>query len=234
MVSILRIYKKTSFFICALYICIVASSAQASTKILVWGDSLSAAYGIPVKKGWVNLMQEKLGDNAEIINGSISGETTQGGLTRLPAALQNHMPNLVILALGANDGLRGISPQISKRNLEQMILKSKQAGAEIALLGIKIPPNYGPAYTEKFEEQFVTLASDYQLPFIPFFLENIVGKSSNFQADQLHPNAEAQPLILETILPVLETVLEAKLNSAPEPDANENPKQTTKEELMTH
>ena len=203
-----RIYKNTSLFLGILCLSLFISSAHASTKILVWGDSLSAAYGIPVEKGWVSLLEEELGDEFEIINGSISGETTQGGLTRLPAALKTHAPDLLILELGANDGLRGIPPQVSKSNLQQMILKSKQAEAEVILFGMKIPPNYGPAYSEVFEAQFDQLAKDYQLPYIPFFLESVIGNLDYFQADQLHPTAEAQAIILESILPTLKNAFE--------------------------
>ncbi|MCL4115181.1 UNVERIFIED_CONTAM: hypothetical protein GTU68_035911 [Idotea baltica] len=176
-------------------------------KILVWGDSLSAAYGIPVEKGWVNLLQKKLGEDYEIINGSISGETTQGGLTRLPNALSTHNPDFVILELGANDGLRGIPPQVTKNNLQEMIEQSIQAKSKVMLFGMKIPPNYGVAYSEKFEAQFVDLANTYNLPFIPFFLENVIMDSDLLQADQLHPTAEAQAIILESILPPLEKAL---------------------------
>ena len=210
-------YFKKDIFLSGL-ICIglmsvlfITSVTQAKSKnmqtILVWGDSLSAAYGIPVEKGWVNLLQGKLGDDYKIINGSISGETTQGGLTRLPNALKMHNPDFVILELGANDGLRGISPQITKNNLQQMIEQSKQTQAEVLLLGMKIPPNYGVAYSEKFEAQFADLANTYNLPFIPFFLENVIENLDLLQADQLHPTAEAQPIILESILPSLKKSL---------------------------
>ena len=202
-----RLFNNTSLFIGIMFLCLLAPASYASTKILVWGDSLSASYRIPIEKGWVNLLQQKLGDKFEIINGSISGETTQGGLTRLSSALETHAPDLIVLELGANDGLRGISPQVTKNNLEQMILQSKQAKADVMLLGMKIPPNYGPAYSEKFEAQFAQLANDYKLPFIPFFLEKIIRDAKLFQADRLHPNAEAQPIILESILPTLKDAL---------------------------
>lgn len=171
--------------------------------ILVWGDSLSAAYGISIQDGWVNLLQNKLGDDIKIINGSISGETTQGGLSRLPAALKTHQPDYIILELGANDGLRGISPQITKNNLKQMIQLAQSNNARVMLLGMKIPPNFGPAYSKKFEQQFSELAKEYDLPFIPFFLEKIIGNLEFFQSDELHPTAKAQPLILDVILPKL-------------------------------
>ena len=179
------------------------TSASANQKILVWGDSLSAAYGIPKEKGWVNLMREELGDSVTITNGSISGETTRGGLTRLPKALKNIKPDLVILELGANDGLRGVSPSVTKSNLKKMIQQAQKANAKVILLGMKIPPNYGVAYSKKFESAFSELAEKYQLPFIPFFLENIVTDLKLLQEDELHPTAEAQPLLLKNVLPTV-------------------------------
>jgi acyl-CoA thioesterase-1 len=186
---------------------LVASTASASQKILVWGDSLSAAYGIPVEKGWVNLMKKELGDKFEIINGSISGETTQGGLTRLPDALKAHKPDVVLLELGANDGLRGLPPQVTKNNLKKMIEVSQKENAKVILLGMKIPPNYGQAYAEKFEGVFSNLAKEYQLPFIPFFLEGIIEKLDLLQEDELHPTAAAQPYILNKVLPTVKKQL---------------------------
>lgn len=181
-------------------------AASANQKILVWGDSLSAAYGIPVEKGWVNLMRNKFnerGKKVEINNGSISGETTQGGLTRLPRALKRVKPDVIILELGANDGLRGISPDVTKSNLDKMIKLSQKANAKVILLGMKIPPNYGVAYSQKFEQVFKGLAKQYDLPFIPFFLEKVIVDLKLLQEDELHPTAEAQPIILSSILPTV-------------------------------
>ncbi len=186
------------------------ASASANQKILVWGDSLSAAYGIPKDKGWVNLMREKLGDQFEITNGSISGETTRGGLTRLPKALKKIMPDYVILELGANDGLRGLPPNVTKSNLKKMIELAQKSNAKVILLGMKIPPNYGVAYSKKFENAFSELAKKYQLPFIPFFLDNIVTDLKLLQEDELHPTAEAQPLLLKSILPILNAEIHQK------------------------
>jgi len=183
------------------------NTANANQKILVWGDSLSAAYGIPVEKGWVNLMRKKLGDNVEITNGSISGETTQGGLTRFAKALKKATPDFVILELGANDGLRGLPPSVTKQNLTKIIEQAKKANAEVLLLGMRIPPNYGVAYSQKFEKVFSDLAKQYQLPFIPFFLDNIVTDFNLLQEDELHPAVEAQPLILANILPLVNAQL---------------------------
>ncbi len=180
---------------------------SANQKILVWGDSLSAAYGIPVKKGWVNLMRIELGEAVEISNGSISGETTQGGLTRLPKALKKVKPDIIILELGANDGLRGISPRVTKNNLNKMIRLAHAANAKVILLGMKIPPNYGLAYSQKFEQLFSDLAKKYQLPFVSFFLEKVIVDLKLLQEDELHPTSEAQPIILLSILPVVTKTL---------------------------
>lgn len=197
---------RTTYFkrvLMAVFFVFSTNTANANQKILVWGDSLSAAYGIPVEKGWVNLMRKKLGDNVEITNGSISGETTQGGLTRFTKALKKVKPDFVILELGANDGLRGLPPSVTKQNLTKIIEQAKKANAEVLLLGMRIPPNYGVAYSQKFEKVFSDLAQQYQLPFIPFFLDNIVTDVNLLQKDELHPAAEAQPLILANILPLV-------------------------------
>ncbi len=183
------------------------TSVSANQKILVWGDSLSAAYGIPKEKGWVNLMRQSLGDKVEITNGSISGETTRGGLTRLPKALKKNTPDYMILELGANDGLRGLPPSVTKNNLTKMIEKAQKVDAKVILLGMKIPPNYGIAYSNKFEAVFKELADQYELPFIPFFLESVVTDRTLLQEDELHPTSAAQPLILEKILPMVNAEL---------------------------
>ncbi len=201
------LFKKAFSYMVVLSFILIPNISNAKQKVLVWGDSLSAAYGIPVEKGWVNLMQEKLGDDIEIVNGSISGETTQGGVTRLPAALQAHNPNFVILELGANDGLRGIAPSVTKNNLKKMIEHAQQAQAKVMLLGMKIPPNYGMAYTQQFEAQYAQLAKDYNLTFIPFFLEDIVQDLALLQEDELHPTEAAQPIILEKVLTTFKSEL---------------------------
>lgn len=186
---------------------VMAAETTPPTKILVWGDSLSAAYGIPVDKGWVNLLQQKLQNNAVINNGSISGETTAGGLTRLPAALQTYQPDYVLLELGANDGLRGIKTDTMQGNLEQMIQLAQQAKAKVVLLGIKLPPNYGSAYTQKFEAVYTNLAKQYNLPLVPFLLDGIAQNWDLVQADGVHPTAAAQPMVLDNVWKVLQSVL---------------------------
>lgn len=186
---------------------VMAAETTPPTKILVWGDSLSAAYGIPVDKGWVNLLQQKLQNNVVINNGSISGETTAGGLTRLPAALQTYQPDYVLLELGANDGLRGIKTDTMQGNLEQMIQLAQQAKAKVVLLGIKLPPNYGSAYTQKFEAVYTNLAKQYNLPLVPFLLDGIAQNWDLVQADGVHPTAAAQPMVLDNVWKVLQSVL---------------------------
>ncbi len=191
-----------------------AAEPNAKPVILVWGDSLSAAYGIPVEQGWVNLLQDKLKDSHTVVNGSISGETTIGGLTRLPAALEAHQPDYVLLALGANDGLRGLATAKMQENLEHMLELSLQADAKPVLLGIKIPPNYGMRYTDRFDQVFSDLAAQYTVPLHPFFLEQVALDFELMQEDGLHPTAAAQPLILETVWTVLADALRPAAESA--------------------
>ena len=175
--------------------------------ILVWGDSLSAAYGIPVDKGWVSLLQAKYEGKYAVVNGSISGETTQGGLSRLPDALELHKPRLLVLELGANDGLRGFKPVVMQENLQAMIDLAKAKEIPVALIGIRIPLNYGFVYTQKFEQVYVDIAKANDLPFLPFLLEGVALDFDLMQADGLHPTAEAQPQVFEHVLTVLEPVI---------------------------
>ncbi|MDG4585615.1 MAG: arylesterase [Candidatus Competibacter sp.] len=189
------------------------SAARAeSPVILVLGDSLSAGYGIPVEKGWVNLLQRRLAERGfphRVVNASISGDTTSGGLSRLPAALDLHRPAIVVLELGANDGLRGQPPMAMSRNLAGMIERSQQASARVLLAEMRIPPNYGPLYAQKFQATFGELAKHYAIPLIPFLLEGVAGNPALIQDDGLHPRAEAQPRILDNVWTVLELVLKS-------------------------
>lgn len=174
------------------------------TTILVMGDSLSAGYGIKVEEGWVTLLQQELAkQQAKVINASVSGETTSGGLTRLPAVLSQHKPDIVIIELGGNDGLRGQQLKIMQENLQTMISASQAAGAKIILAGMQIPTNYGSRYTKQFREIYPTLAEKNKTALIPFLLEGIATHSNLIQQDGIHPTAEAQPLILKNVLPVL-------------------------------
>ena len=189
------------------------SAARAeSPVILVLGDSLSAGYGIPVEKGWVSLLQRRLVERGfpyRVVNASISGDTTSGGLSRLPAALELHRPAIVVLELGANDGLRGQPPMAMSRNLSRMIERSQQAGARVLLAEMRIPPNYGPLYAQKFQATFGELAQHYAIPLIPFLLDGVAGNPALIQDDGLHPRAEAQPRILDNVWAVLEPALQS-------------------------
>ena len=177
--------------------------AAEPRTILVLGDSLSAAHNIPTEQGWVQLLDRKLAESHpgqwRLVNASISGETTAGGLTRLPAALTTHKPHLVVLALGANDGLRGLQISSMRTNLTQMIELSREAGAKVALIGVELPVNYGEAYRSRFRAVYVQLAEQYQLPLLPFLLKGLAADLSNFQEDQIHPTAAAQPQIRDLV-----------------------------------
>ena len=180
--------------------------AASAKTIMVLGDSISAGYGIEVGKGWVDLLQQKFnqqGSGHAIRNESISGDTTAGGLARLDQALTRHKPDLVLLELGANDGLRGLSPQAMKDNLAEIVRRCRKAGAEVLLLGMKIPPNYGKRFIDIFYNVYPQLASEMKVPFMPFILEGIALNSALMQVDGLHPNSDAQPLIAEKVLAYL-------------------------------
>lgn len=179
----------------------------ASPVVLVWGDSLSAAYGIPLERGWVALMQKKMrasGYPHKVVNGSVSGETTAGGLRRLPEALERHQPDLVLIELGGNDGLRGLPLAKMRDNLSEMVRMSREAGAEVLVFQMMIPPNYGPDYSSDFSSSFHRVAEAEGADFIPFFLRDIAMDESNFLPDGIHPNERAQPLLLERVWPVVE------------------------------
>lgn len=183
------------------------SASAASTTLMVMGDSLSAAYGIERQSGWVNLLSERLGDDVEVINASISGETTAGGATRLPELLGQHDPDIVLLELGGNDGLRGLPPRQMRANLSEMIEASQRAGAQVLLLGIQVPPNYGQAYATAFRNVYHELAEEYDVPLVPFLLDGIALDASLMQDDGIHPTAEAQSMILDNVWPTLKTLL---------------------------
>lgn len=178
--------------------------------ILVFGDSLSAGYGLEAGQGWVALLRDRLQDKGfryEVVNASISGDTTAGGLARIDDALALHRPELLILELGANDGLRGLSLRAMKSNLSSIIERAKATGARVLLLGMEMPPNYGPRYTERFSSIYGELAAEHQLPAPPFLLEKVALDPARMQADNLHPNAASQPLLLESIWPALKPLL---------------------------
>jgi acyl-CoA thioesterase I len=176
-------------------------SAQ-SAAIMVFGDSLSAGYGLPQGKGWVDLLQQRLQRENyayRAVNASISGETTLGGRNRLGEALAQHHPRVVILELGANDGLRGQAPDAMRVNLFAMVRAARAARAKVLLVGMRIPPNYGPDYTEKFHAAFVAVAKQTRTPLVPFLLEGFADRRDLFQADGIHPGVQAQSIMLDNV-----------------------------------
>ena len=184
---------------------IAANPPAAPATVMVYGDSLSAAYGIKPEQGWVALMEKRLAFvGIRVINASISGETSAGGLGRIKTDLARHRPDTVILALGANDGLRGLPVANLRRNLEAMIGEIQRAGGKVILVGIQIPPNYGIQYTTDFKNVYRSLASERRLTLVPFLLDGIAEDMENFQTDRLHPGANAQARILQNVLPVVQ------------------------------
>jgi len=177
----------------------LAHNNAVKNRLLVMGDSLSAAHNIPLEAGWVNLLEQQLADDWEVINASISGETSAGGVARLPGILAEYQPDWVFIELGANDGLRALSTKALAENLEQMIDLSKAANAQVLLLGIQIPDNYGPIYQQRFAEVYQQTAQRKQIPLVPFLLEGVATKAELTQADGLHPKASAQAIIKDTV-----------------------------------
>ena len=196
----------------ALFVLMVASAAARAEApvILVFGDSISAGYGLPLEQGWVELLKTRLksqGYGDQVVNASVSGETTAGGLARLPRALELHHPSIVILELGGNDGLRGLPTAQMRANLTQMAALSSAAGAKVLLLGMRVPPNYGPEYTEQFAMVFSDLAAEKKIPLVPFLLTNIALSPALLQGDDIHPNALGQPILLDNVWPTLKPLL---------------------------
>jgi acyl-CoA thioesterase I len=178
--------------------------------ILVMGDSLSAGYGIQLDESWVTLLQQELRKDAraKVVNASVSGETSSGGLMRLPALLTNHQPDIVIIELGGNDGLRGQPISTLQNNIQAMINDSKSAGANVVLVGMQIPTNYGKRYTNQFREIYPRLAEKNNVSLVPFLLEGVATDGKLLQKDGIHPTAEAQPSILRNVLPILQPLIE--------------------------
>lgn len=186
------------------------STYSAAKTVLVLGDSLSAEYGIARDSGWVALLKNRLEAkdiDADIVNASISGETTSGGRARLPALLEQHAPGIVIIELGGNDGLRGLPIASAEANLRAMIEMAKKAKAQVLLVGMQIPPNYGRNYTEKFSSMYAKMARDMKVPLVPFLLEGVADRPKLFQADRIHPVAQAHPVILDNVWPRLKPLL---------------------------
>jgi len=188
----------------------VGAPAAPEKSILVFGDSIAAAYGIAAQRGWVSLLAERLKRERldySVVNASISGETTRGGLARLPRALGEQRPAVVILELGANDGLRGLPVAEMKKNLAAMIEQAQRAGARVLLVGIRMPPNYGPDYTRAFEGAYPELARRYRIALLPFLYQGIAEQYEYFQPDRIHPNETAQPILLDNVWQALRPLL---------------------------
>jgi acyl-CoA thioesterase-1 len=195
---------------CCAWLALGAGSAAASPTILVVGDSLSASYGIRVEQGWVALLADRLrreGYGHEVVNASATGETTGGALARLPRALAKHHPSIVVIELGGNDGLRGLPVPAIEANLESMIGLSRQSGARVLLVGMRMPPNYGPEYTRSFDGLYHTLAERHRLPLVAFLLDGVAQDDALMQADGIHPNAMGQPRLLDNVWPKLRPLL---------------------------
>lgn len=191
-------------------LCLTTGVSASERTILVYGDSISAAYGMDQEQGWVSLLAARLAvdhPDYRVVNASVSGETTGGGLTRLTKSLSLHQPDVLVLELGGNDGLRGYPIDKIRGNLDSMIQQSKEAGISVLLIGMVLPPNYGRRYTSAFENIFSGLAELHDIPFVPFLLNGIATTRDLVQRDGIHPTVEAQPMILEDVYPVLENLL---------------------------
>ncbi|MCX7206126.1 MAG: arylesterase [Proteobacteria bacterium] len=190
-------------FVSVLGLSVCMASAQAAAPlILVFGDSLSAGYGIAAQAAWPALLDKDLAKQGKawrVVNASVSGETTAGGLTRFPQALKTHQPKMVLLQLGANDGLRGLPLAEMEKNLGSMIKLAKTSGAKVHLIGMQMPPNYGASYTQGFAAIYPRLAKQYSISITPFLLAPVIKNAELFQTDQLHPKAEAQPLLMKMV-----------------------------------
>ena len=183
---------------------------SASKTLLVLGDSISAEYGLPRDSGWVSLLQTRLSDDklpVSVVNASISGETTAGGLTRLPALLQQHKPAVLIIELGGNDGLRGLSLAATQSNLREMIKSADRIGARVLLLGMRVPPNYGPDYSKRFAAMYQGMARERNVKLVPFLFAGLEDTERFFQQDRIHPNQRAQMVMLDNVWPSLRSLL---------------------------
>jgi len=189
------------------------AEGAASRTVVVLGDSLSAGYGLKVQEGWVTLLSQRLaseGYGYKVVNASVSGETTQGGLARLPRVLELHKPDIVIIELGGNDGLRGLPLGTTRANLDVMIGLAARPGRSVLLLGLRMPPNYGERYTRGFAALYTQLAPVHHVPLVPFLLARVADQQSLMQSDGLHPNERGQPILLDNVWPVLKPLLRAQ------------------------
>ena len=206
-----RKFKKCiSSYLVLLALCLSPTWVFAKT-VMVLGDSISAGYGIEPQQAWVNLLQKRLDQQYpkqhKVVNASVSGETTSGALARLPKLLQTHKPNVVVIELGGNDGLRGQPAQMIQKNLAQLIQQSQKANATVVVLGMKMPPNYGTAYSKAFENNYKVVSQQYKVKLLPFFLEGVAGNKSLMQKDLVHPNGKAQPILLNLAYPYIKGAL---------------------------
>ncbi|ODN53603.1 arylesterase [Acinetobacter sp. 51m] len=193
-----------------LSLCLLPLGVSAKT-IMILGDSLSAGYGIQPQQGWVHLLQKRLEQqypkHHKVVNASVSGETTSGALARLPKLLQTHRPDLVVIELGGNDGLRGQPPQMIQKNLASLIQQSQKAKAKVIVFGIKMPPNYGQAYSKAFENNYKVVSQQYKVKLLPFFMQGVAGNKTLMQKDLIHPNAKAQTILLNNAYPYIKGAL---------------------------
>ena len=196
------------FFLLSL--CLLPLGVSAKT-IMILGDSLSAGYGIQPQQGWVHLLQKRLEQqypkHHKVVNASVSGETTSGALARLPKLLQTHRPDLVVIELGGNDGLRGQPPQMIQKNLASLIQQSQKAKAKVIVFGMKMPPNYGQAYSKAFENNYKVVSQQYKVKLLPFFMQGVAGNKTLMQKDLIHPNAKAQTILLNNAYPYIKGAL---------------------------
>lgn len=196
--------------LCLALILAPAAAGAAPRTLLVYGDSLSAGYGVPREQAWVSLLARRLqeeGVDYNVANASVSGETTAGGVRRINDALKTHRPSVVVLELGANDGLRGQPLDAMRRNLEAMIEACRRAGARVLLIGMRLPPNYGRDYTQQFHQTFLDVGRRQKVPVVPFLFEGFAEDRSYFQPDAVHPTAQAQPIMMRTVWPALRPLL---------------------------
>ena len=202
--------KRINSYLVLIALCMSPTWVFAKT-VMVLGDSISAGYGIEPQQAWVNLLQKRLDQQYpkqhKVVNASVSGETTSGALARLPKLLQTHKPNVVVIELGGNDGLRGQPPLMIQKNLAQLIQQSQKANATVVVLGMKMPPNYGTAYSKAFENNYKVVSQQYKVKLLPFFLEGVAGNKSLMQKDLVHPNGKAQPILLNLAYPYIKGAL---------------------------
>ncbi|ANF81325.1 arylesterase [Acinetobacter sp. NCu2D-2] len=207
----IRVIRKRLFFsLMLISACLLTNLSYAKT-IMILGDSISAGYGMSPAQTWVSLLDKRLAQQYpkqhKVVNASVSGETTSGALARLPKLLQTYRPNIVVIELGGNDGLRGQPPQAIQKNLESLVKQSQNAKAKVILFGMKIPPNYGQAYSKAFENNYKVVSQKYQVKLLPFFLEGVAGNKTLMQSDLIHPNAKAQSILLNSAYPYIKGAL---------------------------